>query len=319
MKKTFRFFRVMVFAFILLMALFSGSLVSGATEEIYMKTFGSDKDPAVVFLHGGPGYNCFLFEASAAEALSQKGLFVIVYDQRGCGRSKVSKAEYTFSEAVNDLDSIYSRAGVKKACLIGHSFGGAVALKFAAKYPEKVSGIVLAGAPLDYPGGFKAIINNCRKIYAGKKSEFAAQMDLVEKLDPASIEYLNLCFMHAMSCGLYSPSKMTPEAEEIKKMVSKDKNYFLASKSEFLPVAGFLAKERYSALDHTSSAVEIAKAVPVYGIYGAEDGLFDAACLEKIKHAIGEKNFTLVPGASHNIFRDQRAIFCDFIKKYASR
>ncbi len=318
MKNEIRFWRSMIFMFVIFTIMLLYPSISSATEEIYMRAFGSAGDPAVIFLHGGPGYNCFLFEAAAAETLSKTGLFVIVFDQRGCGRSKSPKADYTFSEAIADLDSIYKRAGVKKACLTGHSFGAAVALKFAAKYPEKVSSIILAGAPLDYPAGFKAIINNCRKVYAKKNTEFVAQMDLVEKLDPASIEYLNLCFMHAMSCGLYNPSKLTPEAEDIKKSVSKDKNYFLASKSEFLPVAGFLAKERYSTLDHTSSVVEIVKTIPVYGIYGAEDGLFDEACLEKIKSAVGEKNFMLVQGASHNIFRDQRAIFCDFVKKYAS-
>lgn len=268
-----RLSRTIFFAFVFFMILFSYPPVSEAGEEIYLRTFGSVGDPAVIFLHGGPGYNSFLFEAAAAEALSKKGLFVAVFDQRGCGRSKTSKAEYTFDEAVADLDSIYARAGIKKACLTGHSFGGAVALKFAGKYPQKVSSVILAGAPLDYPAGFKAIINNCRKVYAKKNAEFLKQMDLVEKLNPASLEYLNLCFMHAMSCGLYSPSKLTPEAEAVKKEVSKQKDYYLASKSEFLPVAGFLAKERYSTQDHTSSAVEIAKTIPVYGIYGAEDGL----------------------------------------------
>ena len=62
---------------------------------LYTHAFGSSKNPAIIFLHGGPGYNCAAFEISTAKRLSDSGYFVIVYDMRGCARSSGTNAEYT--------------------------------------------------------------------------------------------------------------------------------------------------------------------------------------------------------------------------------
>ena len=51
---------------------------ASAADELYVKKFGDPKNPAVIFIHGGPGYNCFMFEASAA-ALSKKITYKAVF------------------------------------------------------------------------------------------------------------------------------------------------------------------------------------------------------------------------------------------------
>src|SRR4051812_20674070 len=120
-----------------LLFLFSKN-VSAKESALYSNAFGSKENPAIIFLHGGPGYNSFNFEASTAQKLADEGFYVIVYDQRGDGRSKaVKSAKYTFTEAEDDLNDIYEKYNLKKASLIGHSFGGTVAIRFAEKYPEK--------------------------------------------------------------------------------------------------------------------------------------------------------------------------------------
>ena len=109
-----------------------------SAQSIYTKAYGNPKDQAVVFLHGGPGYNSALFEGTTAEALSKNGFYVLVYDRRGEGRSEDQEAAFTFEETFKDLNRIYKKFKLKKAILIGHSFGGVVATLYAEQYPKKV-------------------------------------------------------------------------------------------------------------------------------------------------------------------------------------
>ncbi len=76
------------------------SLITGQNEQrIYSKAYGDPSDPAIIFLHGGPGYNCAGFEFTTAQTLLESGFYVIVYDQRGCGRSQgFNDAEFTLRE-----------------------------------------------------------------------------------------------------------------------------------------------------------------------------------------------------------------------------
>ena len=58
-------------------------------------------------LHGGPGHNSYDFEATTAKNLSNLGYFVIVYDQRGQGRSQTAAVmDYNYKTYSDDLKSL---------------------------------------------------------------------------------------------------------------------------------------------------------------------------------------------------------------------
>ena len=134
-------------------------------QELYSKSFGKKEDPAIIFMHGGPGYNCATFEMTTAQKLADKGLYVIVYDRRGEGRSFDPKAKYNFKQSFKDILGLYKDYSIKKATLIGHSFGGILATLFAKKYSEMVSSLILVGAPVSLQRSFKNIIQRSEKIY----------------------------------------------------------------------------------------------------------------------------------------------------------
>ena len=121
-----------------------------ATTELYVRSFGDPSRPAIVFLHGGPGYNCASFEITAAPILA-RDFRVVVYDQRGCGRSPTGTADcYTFERSLADLSAVITSQGLRRPHFIGHSFGGAIALKFAETHPDALGTVVLVGAPVSY-------------------------------------------------------------------------------------------------------------------------------------------------------------------------
>jgi proline iminopeptidase len=117
------------------------------SQTIYSKAFGNPNHEPVIYLHGGPGYNSIGFEVTTAKKLSENGFYVIVYDRRGEGRSSDKNAKFTFQETFDDLDAIYTEFNLKKATLIGQSFGGVIGTLSAEKYPNKITSLVLVAAP----------------------------------------------------------------------------------------------------------------------------------------------------------------------------
>ena len=67
------------------------------------------------------------------------------YDERGCGLSDWSVAELSFDAWVRDLETVVDAAGVERFPLLGFSQGGAIAIAYAVRHPERVSHLVLYG------------------------------------------------------------------------------------------------------------------------------------------------------------------------------
>lgn len=70
----------------------------------------------------------------------------IRYDERGCGLSDWEAADFSFDDWVADLESVVEALGLERFPLLGVSQGGAVAVAYAARHPERVSRLVLCGA-----------------------------------------------------------------------------------------------------------------------------------------------------------------------------
>jgi pimeloyl-ACP methyl ester carboxylesterase/DNA-binding winged helix-turn-helix (wHTH) protein len=74
------------------------------------------------------------------------GHSILRYDGRGNGLSQWDAEDISFESWVRDLESVVDTAGLSKFALMGHSQGGAVAIAYAARHPERVSHLILCGA-----------------------------------------------------------------------------------------------------------------------------------------------------------------------------
>lgn len=70
----------------------------------------------------------------------------IRYDERGCGLSDWETTDFTFDAWVRDLESVVEALGLERFPLLGVSQGGAVAVAYAARHPERVTKLILCGA-----------------------------------------------------------------------------------------------------------------------------------------------------------------------------
>jgi pimeloyl-ACP methyl ester carboxylesterase len=74
---------------------------------------------------------------------------VTLYDMRGHGRSQTTDNGYSAAGIAADLAALLDTLGIKKAHIIAHSFGGLAAMTFAARFPERVSSLVLCDTQID--------------------------------------------------------------------------------------------------------------------------------------------------------------------------
>lgn len=121
------------------------SFFSHNNAQIYYEIHG-EGDP-IVLVHGF-GLDSRIWKKQVKEL--SKTNKVITYDLRGFGRSSLPTGKYSHHD---DLYALLNHLGIKEAKLVGHSFGGEVAVNFALEYPEKVRSLVLISSAL---GGVKA-------------------------------------------------------------------------------------------------------------------------------------------------------------------
>jgi proline iminopeptidase len=150
-------------------------VVLGGVRFWYRVAGTGKKDrPPLVFLHGGPGYNSYSFAALEGRRL-ERSLRVVYYDQRGAGRSERPwTGHYALDTLVEDVESLRRILSVPKIALMGHSFGGMLALEYAARYPARVSKLVLAGALADGPATCATHLERLKRLHPTEYARVAA-------------------------------------------------------------------------------------------------------------------------------------------------
>jgi len=124
------------------------SSVSVNGYDLYVRVEGTRADTVpVIVLHGGPGDSSLSFKDGLAFLSADRR--VLFFDQRGCGRSEVKGpgADLTIEALVSDIEVL--RRDVLKAekvIVFGHSFGGALAQRYAIAHPDRVEKLILAGS-----------------------------------------------------------------------------------------------------------------------------------------------------------------------------
>lgn len=102
--------------------------------------------------------------ANQYEVLKQKGYKIILHDFLGQLRSDKFKGLYTFEKHANDVYNLLNYLGIKKAHLIGTSYGGEVALKYGILYPSNVKSISVIDSVTELDDNLINSVNNWIKL-----------------------------------------------------------------------------------------------------------------------------------------------------------
>jgi proline iminopeptidase len=116
-------------------------------QKLYYVTLG--RGTPVIFMHGGLGFDHQYFRPFVDPL--EDSATVVYYDQLGHGRSDrpANFNDITLARLSADCDGLATVLGFDKFVLVGHSFGGFIALDFALRYPNRLAGLVLSCTAAD--------------------------------------------------------------------------------------------------------------------------------------------------------------------------
>lgn len=113
--------------------------------RIHYQEAGDEHAPPIILLHGFISSN--LIWSHVLLSLARKGFRVIAPDLPGYGYSdKPADATYSIAEQARAVVALMDRLGIKKAIVVGASYGGAVAATAALDYPDRVHKLIMIGA-----------------------------------------------------------------------------------------------------------------------------------------------------------------------------
>lgn len=133
--------------------------------EIYIEYFDSKKPYTILFIHGGPGESCVSFSYFAT--FVSQHFNVVMLDQRGVMRSHAeSRPEYlTIIQVIKDFEEIRKLLDIEKWFILGHSFGGYIAMRYVLSFPESIQGVIYENPCFDIEHSLCAIIKEYIKYY----------------------------------------------------------------------------------------------------------------------------------------------------------
>jgi proline iminopeptidase len=158
--------------------------------HVWTKKAGNGKIK-VLLLHGGPGFSHDYFECFE-DFLPQEGIEFYYYDQLGCGNSDVpaDTSLWNIPRYVEEVEQVRKGLGLDNFYLLGHSWGGMLAMEYLQKYQSHVKAAVLS----NMTAGMESYVS-----YAGKlKAKFLNRQELAryDSLDKLKLydspEYQNL-------------------------------------------------------------------------------------------------------------------------------
>jgi proline iminopeptidase len=127
----------------------TGMLIVGDGQRVYYEQSGNPDGKPVVYLHGGPGGGTSPWQRRFFDPAEYR---IILFDQRGCGRSTPHASEPTADlrhnttwHLVADMELLRKNLGIRRWQVFGGSWGSTLALAYAQTHPAAVSELVLRG------------------------------------------------------------------------------------------------------------------------------------------------------------------------------
>lgn len=122
----------------------TGHLRVSPVHEIYFEECGNPRGKPALFVHGGPGAGC---DPRARRFFDPKAYRIILFDQRGCGRSRphASLEDNTTWRLVEDIERLREHLDIDQWLVFGGSWGSTLSLAYAQSHPDRVRALVLRG------------------------------------------------------------------------------------------------------------------------------------------------------------------------------
>lgn len=281
----------------------TGMLSVGSDHTLYWEQSGNPAGVPVVFLHGGPGSGA---SPTHRRFFDPEGYRIIVFDQRGSGRSTPlgSLTDNTTAHLIADMETLRRHLGIARWLVFGGSWGSTLALAYGVAHPAACLGFVLRGIFLGRRVEIDWFLTGIRTVFPENWRKFA--------------EYLPEEERGALLAGYYR--RLADPAPAIHMPAARSWSTYEGSCSTLLPNAslvGSFAEERHALGMARIEAhyfrhdcfidgevllrrVELIRALPAVIVQGRYDMVCPIVTADALALAWPEAEYRIIPDAGHS-------------------
>jgi proline iminopeptidase len=283
----------------------SGMLELEAPHRMYFEESGNPRGVPVVFLHGGPGAGA---SAVHRQFFDPSFYRVVVYDQRGAGRSMPLGCleNNTTPALIDDLERLRRHLGIERWLVFGGSWGSTLAIAYAEHHPQRCLGLVLRGIFLCRPSEIEWFLYGLRAIFPEAWRAFAHYIPEPERHDLLTAYHRRLVdpdpAVHmpaARSWSVYegSCSTLLPNAALVADFAS-DRVALGLARIE----AHYFVNDIFLPPDFLLANVARIRHVPAVIVQGRYDIVCPTVSADDLHQAWPEADYQVVPDAGHSAF-----------------
>jgi proline iminopeptidase len=174
----------------------SGELAVGDAHILYWETVGNPTGTPALYLHGGPGSGS---TPGARRYFDPAAYRAVLFDQRGCGRSRPLVSEpdadlttNTTNDLIADIERLREHLGIERWVVFGVSWGVTLALVYAQAHPERVRAMVLAAVTSGTRRETEWITRDMGRIFPREWETFASLVPKSERSGDLAAGYSRL-------------------------------------------------------------------------------------------------------------------------------
>lgn len=281
----------------------TGFLPLDGRHVMYWEQSGNPKGVPVVFLHGGPGAGA---TAAHRRFFDPSYYRIVVFDQRGSGRSKPLGAleDNTTPHLVADIESLRTHLGIDRWLVFGGSWGSTLSLAYAQAHPERCLGLVLRGIFLCRRQEIDWFLYGMRAVFPENWRAFAGFLPEEERADLLGNYHRRLIdpdpAVHMPAARAWSTyegacSTLLPSPETVANFGAErmalglariEAHYFM--NDAFLPEGGLLA------------GIDRIRRIPTTIVQGRYDMVCPIESADDLVQAWPEAEYFVVPDAGHS-------------------
>lgn len=294
-------------------------------HTIYLEQVGNPEGKPVIFLHGGPGGGLSDYYRQFFDPEYYR---VFLFDQRGCGKSTpfAELKENTTWDIISDMELIREKYNIDKWLLFGGSWGSTLALSYAVKHPDRVTGMILRGIYLGQtyetdwlyqPGGASRVFPDEFNQYLSilHESEYANTVKAYYKRLTSDNEKIRNEAAKLWAVWEGSISKLYPDKDFIEDFGDPSKAVALS----VLECAYFLNDLYFEYPDWLLDNLHTIKHIPTIIAQGRYDMVCPMEAAWKLKKRMPDADLRVITAAGHNMgepgIKSELAQACEDFKK----
>jgi proline iminopeptidase len=271
--------------------------VAGGKYKVWTKQIGSGS-VKVLLLHGGPGFTHDYMEVMES-FLPQAGIQMFHYDQLGVGNSDVpdDPSLWSLPRYVEEVEEVRRGLGLEQFVLLGHSWGGMLAIDYALKYQQHLKGLVIS----NMCAGMQAYVKGVTAIKLTLPPDKLAKLNALEaKLDYDSPEYEKI-MMEDLYPKMICRIQPWPEPLTRAFRIANTKIYNqMQGKSEFVVTGNLKDWERWDRLHEIKTTALT---------MGAKYDSMVPADMQKMATLMPNATSAICPNGSHLAMYDDQEIY----------